>query len=564
LPTAVYASRGVFAPNTNTFYVFGGHTGEAAVANVQRFSVATNTWSAGTPMPAARTLSNVVYDPASGKIIVQGGFDSALVESGQTWVYDPVANSWNTTRASSPIPLAGSGAGIIGQYMYVMGSYNNGVPSNANYRYDHINNTWIPLEPVPTGMYVPAAGIFNNKVYLSGGGDPARPRDPWAAARSGEPLRSGESPDTSFTATHIYDPGTNTWSAGPNTNVPHSFTAGTVIGNHMYVVGGSTGPVDTNIVERLGLGCPTYISGRVTYENTAADRPVAFTNLNGTGSSPVSIFTNLSGNYMLTGFGAGAYTVTPSRAAMTPAASNGIFSNDAALISRHVVGLTTLNPVQIRAAMVAGQPTLTTFDAGLVARWIVGLTTANNQTGTWKFSPANRSYHSVTTDQLDQNYLALLMGDVSGDWAAAPMRPAAVNNFDAVLASVPREMKSGAGTQVTVPLRLDNLGVREVSSYQFDIEYDPSVISPSKIAAKLENTLAEGMTVYSNVIKPGLLKVAVFAPMPVYGDGAYIDLKFNLIGRSGTSTPVNIVGFRFNDGLDPVITANGVLTVTSP
>ena len=33
---AVYASRGVFAPNTNTFYVFGGYNGSIAINNVQR------------------------------------------------------------------------------------------------------------------------------------------------------------------------------------------------------------------------------------------------------------------------------------------------------------------------------------------------------------------------------------------------------------------------------------------------------------------------------------------------------------------------------------------------
>ena len=36
--------------------------------------------------------------------------------------------------------------------------------------------------------------------------------------------------------------------------------------------------------------------------------------------------------------------------------------------------------------------------------------------GTWIFTPVNRNYASVTTNIKGEDYIALLMGEVSGNW----------------------------------------------------------------------------------------------------------------------------------------------------
>ena len=69
----------------------------------------TSTTSAPTPGPPAPRCP----PPASGpkrpttprqrQIYVIGGLDTGFVEQSQTWEYDPVANSWNTTRANAPV-----------------------------------------------------------------------------------------------------------------------------------------------------------------------------------------------------------------------------------------------------------------------------------------------------------------------------------------------------------------------------------------------------------------------------------------------------------------------------
>ena len=46
------------------------------------------------------------------------------------------------------------------------------------------------------------------------------------------------------------------------------------------------------------------------------------------------------------------------------------------------------------------------------------------------------------------------------------------------------------GSQVKVPMRFDNLKGAGVTAYEFDIEYDPTVLSAGQGAASLDGTLS--------------------------------------------------------------------------
>jgi hypothetical protein len=303
------------------------------------------------------------------------------------------------------------------------------------------------------------------------------------------------------------------------------------------------------------------LTGRITYENAAVPVVnVPSVTLFGSGSPNVMTVSDAAGNYSLSGFGPAGYVVTPSRANMNPAAANGIFSNDAALVARHVVGLTTLTDVQQRAARVDGQPAVSAAHAGLIARWIVGVTDAISQAGQWKFAPVNRSY-PVVTSMAGQDFAALLMGDVNGDWVSSPLRALPSLPWQNVMASLPA-MNAARRSEIVVPFQIDNLGTREVTSFQFDVEYDPAIVKPGDIAAALDGTASQGMSVAFNAPSPGLLKVVVYGIIPAFGDGVFVNLKFVVTGAAGSSTPLTITGFRLNDGLDEVTTINGSVAVT--
>jgi N-acetylneuraminic acid mutarotase len=258
VPGAFYDAPSVYAPNTNRVYVFGGIDAGFNPSNVvQIYDVASGVWVAnGAPMPGARYFASAAY--FNGKIYVIAGFDSSFVETSTTWEYDPVADTWDTTRANTPIPLGGSGYSIVGQNIYLAGTWNGGLGSTVNYRYDIVADSWTQMADVPVAIYRPDAAAIGTDVYLVGGGNPFLSSNVKGQARK---LASTRAPMTSYNSTYIYDTVADSWTTGPNTNVPHSFTGGTAIGTKLIVVTGFDGVSgDTNVVEAAdtgGGGCTT-------------------------------------------------------------------------------------------------------------------------------------------------------------------------------------------------------------------------------------------------------------------------------------------------------------------
>ncbi len=124
------------------------------------------------------------------------------------------------------------------------------------------------------------------------------------------------------------------------------------------------------------------------------------------------------------------------------------------------------------------------------------------------------------------------------------------------------DTKAAHGSVVSIPLSLANLRGTGVTSYQFDIEYDPAVLAPADIAADLAGTMSEGLYAVSNSPTPGLLKVVVYGAIPASNDGVFANLQFKAIGAAGTETPLTITNFQLNDGKEDVVITNAVLQIT--
>ncbi|MBK8464723.1 MAG: hypothetical protein IPL32_02745 [Chloracidobacterium sp.] len=175
---------------------------------------------------------------------------------------------------------------------------------------------------------------------------------------------------------------------------------------------------------------PPVISGTVTYGNAIGaptPRFVSNVTITANGSPIVSTTTGApgpaAGQYSLTGFGAGSYTITPTKTG----GANGISSFDAARIAQHAVGISVLNATQLVVADVSNNGTVSSFDAAQIARYVAG-SPPFGVTGTWRFVPVNKVYSSITGDLTGEDYSALLMGEVSGNWTNTGARPA--NGFN--------------------------------------------------------------------------------------------------------------------------------------
>lgn len=325
------------------------------------------------------------------------------------------------------------------------------------------------------------------------------------------------------------------------------------------------------------------ISGKVMYANSATSKPVPNTTLNASGSVPVSDTTDANGDYSLSGFGAGPYTVTPSKTGQV----NGISNADATAVAQHVVGFVTLNSTQQMAADVSGNGTITSLDASYIAQYVAGFSNPSS-TGTWKFNPVNRSYPNVLTNYTNQDYSAILMGEVTGNWNpamafAAPLeldekKQTSRRNEDGkqidsaqpeqvVTVTAPLPQFTAAGSNFTVNLQASNTTGEGVFGYEFNLLYDSNIIVPQAAnPCDGTGTISAGRSIVCNPNTPGLLRVVVFSTTgtPFSGSGVLLKLNFTAVGAEGTQSPLTFQNFMFNEGTPQDITTDGRVQILDP
>ena len=257
MPQAAMKAAAEFAPNTGKVYVFGGEDAVSGLNynNTRIYDIAANTWSAGAPMPDVRSFMSAGY--SNGKIYLVSGYNTGAVTSAQpnVWEYDPVANTWNTTRLNIPNAVGGYAGGVINGHFYVAGGRDaSNTVINLVWDYNIAANTWTARAPMPAAVNVPGAGVSNGKLWAFGGGNPFGPQGDSTTVEA----LAAEAPDTQATGS-VYDPSTNAWAAMPSMNFSRSFVGGTAIDNKLLAVGGYNGATTVANAETFITGCPAPI-----------------------------------------------------------------------------------------------------------------------------------------------------------------------------------------------------------------------------------------------------------------------------------------------------------------
>jgi uncharacterized delta-60 repeat protein len=319
-------------------------------------------------------------------------------------------------------------------------------------------------------------------------------------------------------------------------------------------------PMSTATATFTPTGVPSEtpaISGTVTYGNAVSGptppRFVSNVMISGTGSPIVSTITAFpDGTYMLSGFGASSYTVTPSKAG---GINGSITSFDAAKIAQHVAGVSMLTGNQLVVADVSGNGTISSFDAGQIARYVAAVT-GSGSTGNWIFTPLNKMYASVTTSITGEDYSALLMGEISGNWSNAGARPIGSGIEKNIAVDLPK-LEISTYKDVVIPVSVQGVADKGIVSYEFDLRYDPSVIQPSKNSVDLAGTASRGLSAVVNASEPGVLRVVVYGPMPINENGVLLNLRFTPVGKPGSSSTLSFDRIMFNEGEPRVSTTDG-------
>ncbi len=326
--------------------------------------------------------------------------------------------------------------------------------------------------------------------------------------------------------------------------------------HHGFMFNEGTPPAGTTNGS-ITVGAAT-VSGTVTYGNAIgvpSPRGVPNVNVCAHGSPTVCTVTATDGSYVLNGLGSGPYNLTASKAGGV----NGISAFDASRIAQYVAGMISLNTNQQLAADVSGNLSVTSFDAAQIGSYVAG--SPSGSTGTWKFTPQNIPLQSPV-----QDFSALLMGDVSGNWSNTGERTAEINCLEECVAVSIAELLTPADDTVIVPVIVEGAASKGLIAYEFELRYDPSVLQPEADPVDLSETVSRGLSAKSNAEEPGLLKVAVYGPTSIESNGLLMKIRFKAVGVSGTTSPLTLEHLMFNEGESRTLVTNGrvELSATEP
>jgi subtilisin family serine protease len=290
------------------------------------------------------------------------------------------------------------------------------------------------------------------------------------------------------------------------------------------------------------------VSGTVRTWNGSAGVPGALLTLDG--DRLYTAQTSASGTYTVTGVMSGTYTLTPSKSDGV----NGISAYDASLVLQHSAGLINLTGYAATAADVNKNTLITALDAFYILQKAVDLITLPFEGAgvVWDFDPHSRSYPSLSADQSGQDFTAILLGDVSGNWSAvgsAQRKP--VTAKTSVLIRVQGGTVTSSG-EVTTTLWLDPAGA-QVYSLDLTLSYDAA--QATALSATLDSALDEWL-LSSNLTQPGQIRLALAGASPIPQAGIIVNLHFR-VSDPRRITMLQPTRGDVNEGIIPVQLVGG-------
>jgi N-acetylneuraminic acid mutarotase len=173
MPAGTQRGASVAGAIDGKIYVAGGLR-NGTVADVSIYDPDGDAWTAGPALPQPRDhgCGGVV----GGKLYVAGG-RSGGGNSPLLFELDPtnLGAGW-VERAPMPTARSGTGCGVIGDRIVVIGGEGNPAPGSRGVfpeaeAYDAVANTWQPLAPMPTPRHGMGAAAWDGRIYVPGGAD---------------------------------------------------------------------------------------------------------------------------------------------------------------------------------------------------------------------------------------------------------------------------------------------------------------------------------------------------------------------------------------------------------
>jgi N-acetylneuraminic acid mutarotase len=149
-PAARQGHSLVYDPVSKKMILFGGYDGSTEYNDTWAYDPAAGTWKdlkpEGNP-PAARDSQALAYDSDDKVMVLFGGW-STTTQYNDTWAYDPADNSWNAIQTTGVVPAARA----LSQMVYdpsikrlvLFGGGTSSATFNDLWLFDYSGRSWAP------------------------------------------------------------------------------------------------------------------------------------------------------------------------------------------------------------------------------------------------------------------------------------------------------------------------------------------------------------------------------------------------------------------------------------
>jgi len=302
------------------------------------------------------------------------------------------------------------------------------------------------------------------------------------------------------------------------------------------------------------------LSGSVKYFPDNRAVPGAELELVGVGAQ--SATSDVGGAFSFATVQTGAYTLTPDKEDQVV----DITAYDASLILQTVAGTRTLTTNQRLAADVNRDGAVTSMDASYVLEKSVGLLTGlfPGAGRSWVFTPAERTYSMLNGNLAAQDFTAILLGDVSGNWDGVEGGGGEGEGGEGegeppVALTLPNVLGQAGGT-VAVPLQIAR-GDAEVYALDLRLSYDASQLALLGVTA---GAAADGVAWAANTSQPGTIRIGMASGSALSQNGDLLNLSFQVTGNLATPAAVSFQTASIDEGAVAAVLDPGYVADATP
>jgi len=276
------------------------------------------------------------------------------------------------------------------------------------------------------------------------------------------------------------------------------------------------------------------IKGQVCYYSNSNSVPDVFIDI--FGGVTDSIITDRNGNYNTILPYYQDYILTPSKAKNTDFDSETILAYDAALTLQAAVGLIQLDSLQQIAADADQDSMITALDASLIASYVVEFEDSCSHVGEWVFNPFEKKYINLDNHYFQQDFLAIVVGNVHGDW----QYPDSIGESNP-LAKVALPTAIVENNQIKIPIKIESAS--DLLSFELELNYPSDQFSLIEIQ---KSDIGSDFQFITHQQKDKL-NLVLYRTQPLNDSGNLISIIFEADKKVTVIDQFKIEKFRINN-----------------